>query len=163
MLLLFREVRSLLMDNTTSFKIKKIWLLFKNSVRAHVLLLGVVTVYTLVSVYVAKRFDVASQTSITLYTHELGILSACFMICFFCGHALYVTFGIRPKRLLEYYFSDLRENYFSGQRSFTAALVLLFFPIFFQHLHLLKIFCRLYIHTHGINRLHNWMRSYMAA
>ncbi|OEU73988.1 MAG: hypothetical protein BA874_07790 [Desulfuromonadales bacterium C00003068] len=120
------------MDNTTSFNIKKIWLLFINSVRMHVILLGVITVYILISVFVADLFDVGSQTSITLYTQELGILSSCFIICFFCGHALYVTFRIRPKRLFEHYFNDLRDNYFSGQRFFTAAPVLLFFPLFFS-------------------------------
>lgn len=114
------------------FTVKRLCLQLIQSMRSQRLLFGVIALYALTSIFVAARFDPTSQTTFTLYTQKLGTLSACFMICFFCSHALYVMFWIRPKKLFEYYFTDLRDNYFSHQRIFNAAPLVLFFPLFFS-------------------------------
>lgn len=120
------------MNHLTTLAIKNIYLQFMEAVRSQLLLIGIITLYALTSVAVADRFNVAAQTATTLYTRELGILSACFIFCYFCSHALFITLWIRPNRLFKYYFNDLRDNIFISKRIFTAAPMLLFFPLFFS-------------------------------
>ena len=60
------------------------------------------------------------------------MLFACFLVCFFCGHALYITFYIRPNQLFNYIYTDLRSNYLNSQRILHALPVFIIFPIWFS-------------------------------
>lgn len=120
------------MKKTTRFYLNKLIHELLNSVRSHMLLVGIILIYAGTSKFVASHFNATSLTSSSLYTQGLGVLSASFMICFLCGHAIYITFWIRPNKLFTYYYNDLRRKYLISQRLFAAAPILLLFPLFFS-------------------------------
>lgn len=100
--------------------------------RVHAIFMGITLLYTTASVFVAHWFQVSHKTSILLYSNTFMMLCACFLVCFFCGHLAYITYYIRPNKLFNYYYTDLRSNYLNSQRVLQALPVLIFFPIYFS-------------------------------
>lgn len=106
--------------------------LLKQSFHRHAFILAVIALYAVASVMIAHHFGVSDKTSITLYSHNLGLMGACFLLSFIIGHALYVMVWIRPDQLFLYYLADLRHTYLTSKRLLTALPLLLFIPIHFS-------------------------------
>lgn len=102
------------------------------SLHAHGVIIAIIVLYAAASVIIAHHFAVSDKTSITLYSNNLKIMGASYLLCFFCGHALYVTFWVRPEKLFKYYYNDVRQNYLTSQRVMIALPILFFLPIYFS-------------------------------
>lgn len=101
------------------------------TLRAHALFIALIICYTAAGFIVSRIYN---QTEIMAvsgpFNKGLGLTIGCFLVGFFCGHAIYVMIFVRPKHLTRYILSDLRKNYVTIERVLIALPILAFIPVF---------------------------------
>lgn len=101
------------------------------TLRVHALFITLIICYTAVGFIVTWVFNKAEILSTTRsFNKNLGLLIGCFLLVFFCGHAIYVMIFVRPEHLTRYILTDLRKNYVTTERVLIALPVLAFIPVF---------------------------------
>ncbi|MBW2174140.1 MAG: phosphatase PAP2 family protein [Deltaproteobacteria bacterium] len=101
------------------------------TVRAHALFIALVICYTAAGFIAAWVYDTAEIMSLSgLFNKTLGLVTGCFLLAFFCGHAIYVIIFVRPEHLTRYILTDLRKNYVNAERVLIALPILAFMPVF---------------------------------
>ena len=102
-----------------------------STLQAHALFIILVVCYAVAGYVVAWIYDATEIMSLSsLYNRNLALVSACFLMVFLCGHAIYVMIFVRPEHLTRHILSDLRNNYFNARRILIALPILVFMPVF---------------------------------
>jgi hypothetical protein len=101
------------------------------TVRAHGLFIALVICYAAAGFIAAWVYDTAEIMSLSgPFNKNLGLVTGCFLLAFFCGHAIYVMIFVRPEHLIRYILADLRKNYVNAERVLIALPILAFMPVF---------------------------------
>lgn len=101
------------------------------ALRTHVLFIVFVVCYAAAGFIAAWALDKAEIMSLSgPFNKNLALVTGCFLLAFFCGHAICVMIFVRPEHLTRYILTDLRKNYLNAERVLIALPVLVFMPIF---------------------------------
>ena len=98
--------------------------------RVHTILITLIFLYVTALLFIASQYNVIDKISFSLYSKDVQLMTALFLVSFFIGHALYVMAFIRPEKLISYTFQDLWMNYLNRKRILNALPIMLLLPLF---------------------------------
>ncbi len=101
----------------------------RQSLRAHSLFIAVVVAYVGAGWLTPQLTGVAVPFSPDLYSTNLFVLTAAFLVAAGIGYLAYVMIAVRPARLLHYLGTSLRDRVVVPDRLWTALPVFLLLPL----------------------------------
>ena len=90
---------------------------------AHRFLIGLVAVYVAAGTGLLAAFDLLDGVTFFYFKPILLVPTAVCIVVFFVAYPLYVMIAIKPDRLLNYYLTDLRNNWLTAERLLGGTLL----------------------------------------
>lgn len=113
----------------TPLWLRKAWRQLRCSLRAHLIFIALISAYVGVGWLTPRVFSVPVPFAPDLYSTNLFIFTAAFLVVAAAAYLVYVMIAIRPQRLLRYVGADLVDRIVTVDRLWAVLPVFLLLPV----------------------------------